>query len=123
MKGKIVFSLVSGLILAFGVSAFAQDYPTKPITFMVPYPPGGSTDVGARIVAAIAEKQIGQPLVVINKAGAGGQVGWTELARQKPDGYYIGMINLPHLLYRCPGPGAQGHLQGRGYCTHHQPGP
>jgi tripartite-type tricarboxylate transporter receptor subunit TctC len=54
--------------------------------------------VGARIVAAIAEKQIGQPLVVINKAGAGGQVGWTELARQKPDGYYIGMINLPHLL-------------------------
>ena len=97
MKGKIVFSLVSGLILAFGVSAFAQDYPTKMITLMVAYPPGGSTDVGARIVAAIAEKQIGQPIVVVNKAGAGGQVGWTELARQKPDGYYIGMINLPHL--------------------------
>jgi tripartite-type tricarboxylate transporter receptor subunit TctC len=54
--------------------------------------------VGARIVAAIAEKQIGQPIVVVNKAGAGGQMGWTELARQKPDGYYLGGINLPHLL-------------------------
>jgi len=98
MKKSIIFSLILGLIWAFGVSTYAADYPTKPITFMVPYPPGGSTDVGARIVAAIAEKQIGQPMVVVNKAGAGGQVGWTELARQKPDGYYIGMINLPHLL-------------------------
>jgi len=98
MKGKIVFSLVSGLILAFGVSAYAADYPTKPITLLIPYPAGGSTDVGGRIVAAIAEKMIGQPIVVVNKAGAGGQVGWTELARQKPDGYYIGYINLPHIL-------------------------
>jgi tripartite-type tricarboxylate transporter receptor subunit TctC len=98
MKGKIVFSLVSAFFLAFGVCAYAADYPTKPITLQVPYPPGGSTDVGARIAASIAEKMIGQPIVVVNKAGAGGQVGWTELARQKPDGYYLGYINLPHLL-------------------------
>jgi len=76
----------------------AADYPTKPITLQVPYPAGGSTDVGARIVAAIAEKEFGQPIVVVNKPGAGGQVGWTELARQKPDGYYLGYINLPHIL-------------------------
>jgi tripartite-type tricarboxylate transporter receptor subunit TctC len=62
---------------------------------MVAFPPGGSTDAGARIVAAIAEKALGQPMVVLNKGGAGGQVGWTEMARQKPDGYYIGYINLP----------------------------
>lgn len=98
MKGKVIFSLVSALILAFGVCAYAADYPTKPITLQVPYPAGGSSDVGARIVAAITEKQIGQPIVVVNKAGAGGQIGWTELARQKPDGYYLGAINLPHLL-------------------------
>jgi len=98
MKKKIIFSLVAGLIIAFAASAQAQDYPAKPITFQVPYPAGGSTDVGARIVGAIAEKDFGKPLVVVNKAGAGGQIGWTELARQKPDGYYIGMINLPHLL-------------------------
>jgi tripartite-type tricarboxylate transporter receptor subunit TctC len=71
------------------------DYPTKPVELMVAYPPGGSTDVAARIVAAIAEKELGQTLVVVNKTGADGQVGWTEMARQKPDGYHIGFINLP----------------------------
>jgi len=99
MKARIILSLVAVLILvlAFAVSTHAQ-YPTKPITLQVAYPAGGSTDVGARIVASIAEKMIGQPIVVVNKAGAGGQVGWTELARQKPDGYYLGYINLPHIL-------------------------
>jgi len=98
MKGKVLVSLVIGTIFALSGISFAQDYPNRPITLQVPYPAGGSTDVGSRIAAAIAEKMIGQPIVVVNKAGAGGQVGWTELARQKPDGYYLGYINLPHLL-------------------------
>ena len=98
MKKKMVFSLMAVLSVVFAMNVFAQDFPTRPITIQIPYPPGGSSDVGARIVAAIAEKQIGQPIVVVNKAGAGGQVGWTELARQKPDGYYLGGINLPHVL-------------------------
>jgi tripartite-type tricarboxylate transporter receptor subunit TctC len=98
MKGRVFLSLVIGSIFALSGIAFAQDYPTKPITIQIPYPAGGSSDVGARIVASIAERQIGQPIVVVNKPGAGGQVGWTELARQKPDGYYLGGINLPHLL-------------------------
>ncbi|NWF57272.1 MAG: tripartite tricarboxylate transporter substrate binding protein [Syntrophaceae bacterium] len=98
MKGKVLMSLVIGTLLVLSGIVFAQDYPTKPITIQIPYPAGGSSDVGARIVASIAEKQIGQPIIVVNKPGAGGQVGWTELARQKPDGYYLGGINLPHLL-------------------------
>jgi tripartite-type tricarboxylate transporter receptor subunit TctC len=98
MKGRVIFSFVALSLALFVGSAYAADYPTKPITLQVPYAAGGSSDVGARIVAAIAEKQIGQPIVVVNKAGAAGQVGWTELARQKPDGYYLGGINLPHLL-------------------------
>jgi tripartite-type tricarboxylate transporter receptor subunit TctC len=98
MKGKWIFGLAALSLALFVGSSFAADYPTKPITLQIPYPAGGSTDVGGRIVAAIAEKAIGQPIVVLNKAGAGGQVGWTELARQKPDGYYLGYINLPHLL-------------------------
>src|SRR5262249_12843023 len=72
-----------------------QDFPTKPVQLMVAYPAGGSTDIAARIVASIAEKSLGKPIVVVNKGGAGGQVGWTELVRQRPDGYYIGFINLP----------------------------
>ena len=98
MKGRIVINLMAAFILVLSGYAIAADYPTKPITLQVPYPPGGSTDVGARILAAIAEKELRQPMVVVNKAGAGGQVGWTELARQKPDGYYLGYINLPHIL-------------------------
>jgi tripartite-type tricarboxylate transporter receptor subunit TctC len=75
--------------------ALADDFPSRPVQLMVAFPPGGSTDVGARVVASIAEKLLGKPIVVLNKGGAGGQVGWTEMARQKPDGYYIGYINLP----------------------------
>ena len=83
------------LAVAATGTAGAQDFPSRPIQLMVAFPPGGSTDIGARVVAAIAEKAIGQTIVVVNKGGAGGQIGWTELVRQKGDGYYIGFINLP----------------------------
>ncbi len=98
MKRRMMFSLVAVFILLLGALAFAQDYPTRPINIIIPYAAGASSDVGARIVASIAEKPIGQPIVVVNKPGAGGQIGWTELARSKPDGYTLGGINLPHLL-------------------------
>jgi len=97
MKSRIVM-VIAGSALALSsaiVGAGAQDFPNKPVQLMVAYPPGGSTDVGARIVASIAEKLLGQPMIVVNKGGAGGQVGWTEMVRQRPDGYYIGYINLP----------------------------
>lgn len=86
---------VAALLVATGAVAQVDDFPSRPVQLMVAYPPGGSTDVGARVVAAIAEKILGKPMVVLNKGGAGGQVGWTDMARQKPDGYYIGYINLP----------------------------
>ena len=91
---KTILGAAAGLALSASV-ALAQAFPDKPINLMVAYPPGGSTDIGARILAGIAEKMIGQPIVVVNKGGAGGQVGWTELTRQKPDGYNIGFVNLP----------------------------
>jgi len=94
MMSRILLVATFAFAAAAG-SAGAQDFPNKPVQLMVAFPPGGSTDIGARIVAAIAEKNFGQPIVVVNKGGAGGQVGWTELVRQRPDGYYIGYINLP----------------------------
>jgi tripartite-type tricarboxylate transporter receptor subunit TctC len=91
------FAIILTIMLAAGFCGAAQaaEYPAKPVMVMVAYPAGGSTDIGARVLAGIAEKELGQPMLVLNKAGAGGQVGWTELTRQKPDGYYIGFINLP----------------------------
>jgi tripartite-type tricarboxylate transporter receptor subunit TctC len=93
---RIVMAIGAALALAAATgSAGAQDFPNKPVQLMVAYPAGGSTDIAARIVASIAEKALGQPIVVVNKGGAGGQVGWTEFVRQRPDGYYICFINLP----------------------------
>ena len=90
---KLAFAVTA--LALFAAPAVAQEFPTRPINLLVGFPAGGSTDIGARVVAGIAEKIIGQPIIVVNKGGAGGQVAWTELARAKPDGYTIGFLNLP----------------------------
>lgn len=75
--------------------ALAQNFPRRSLQLIVAFPAGGSTDVGARILAAAAEKSLGQTITVVNKAGAGGQLGFTEIARARPDGYTLGFLNLP----------------------------
>ena len=84
-------------VLLSAAPVAAADFPTKPLQLMVAFPAGGGTDVAARIVASIAEKQLGQTIVVVNRGGAGGQVGWTEFSRARADGYSLGFINLPAL--------------------------
>ena len=70
------------------MSAFAE-YPTKPITVIVPYGPGGDSDLSTRVWADAVEKELGVPVVVINKAGGSGVVGTTFVANAKPDGYTL----------------------------------
>ena len=76
-------------------AAFAADYPTKPLTMIVAYSAGGGSDLAARTVAQYMEKYLGQAVVVENRSGAGGQIGFTALAKARPDGYTIGMLNVP----------------------------
>jgi tripartite-type tricarboxylate transporter receptor subunit TctC len=73
--------------LALAVSAGAWGWPTKPVTFIVPYPPGGGTDVIARILQEPLAHQLGQPVVIENRGGAGGSVGTAAAARAAPDGH------------------------------------
>ena len=77
-------------VLAFGASvAFAQDYPSRPITLIVPFPPGGVADNVARPVAQALSKQLGQTVVIENKQGAGGGIGMAFVAKAKADGYTL----------------------------------
>jgi tripartite-type tricarboxylate transporter receptor subunit TctC len=78
------------LLLAFAPLAGAQEtYPTKPVTMIVPFPPGGVADIVGRPLAASMEKTLKQPVVIVNRSGAGGAVGMTAVAKSAPDGYTI----------------------------------
>jgi tripartite-type tricarboxylate transporter receptor subunit TctC len=77
------------LFALFVGSAVAQTYPAKPIRLMVPFPPGGSTDIVARIVAQKLTAQLGQPLVIENRGGAGGTLGTAVVAKAPADGYNL----------------------------------
>ena len=72
--------------------ALAQEYPTKPIRILVPYPPGGVTDVAARLVAPKMSETLGQPIIIENQPAAGGVVATNALARSAPDGYNLGVV-------------------------------
>ena len=79
------------IALALPFVAHAQDYPSRPITLIVPFAAGGSTDVIARVVGEAMHKELGQPVVIDNRAGAGGSIGTAAIAKAAPDGYTIGM--------------------------------
>src|SRR5437763_1001531 len=83
--------LAAALVLALCGSAFAQDYPTRPITLVVPYAAGGGNDVMARIVAEKMSKSLGQQIVIENKGGAGGSIATRQIAKSAPDGYTLGL--------------------------------
>ena len=95
---RISFALVLALLVAWaGIAAAADEpYPTRPLTIVVPFPPGGLADTTARPLAAALERALKQPVVVTNKAGAAGAVGMQSVAVAKPDGYtlLLGLVSI-----------------------------
>jgi tripartite-type tricarboxylate transporter receptor subunit TctC len=83
---------VVALLLMLPVSGAAQDYPSKPVTFIVPYAPGGATDIFARTLATFMEKKWRQPVVVENRAGGSFKIAVTVIQKAAPDGHTIGII-------------------------------
>jgi len=90
----VIRALLLGLALVAG-PAFAQAWPAKPVRFIVPFPPGGSTDVAARTVAERLTRAFGQQVVVDNRGGGGGAIGTVEAARAAPDGYTLLFVADP----------------------------
>ena len=82
-------------LVAMLVADFAQpaNYPVKPVNLVVPFPAGGRTDLTARLIAQFLHKHLGQPVVVVNKPGAGGVLGAKEVAQAQPDGYSLGLFS------------------------------
>jgi len=88
------------LSLVLGPGATASEYPTRPITFICPWPPGGGTDVSMRVLSDLVSKELQQPVIVENKPGGSGTVGIAAMAATaKPDGYTIGQISIPVFRY------------------------
>jgi tripartite-type tricarboxylate transporter receptor subunit TctC len=96
LNQRIRISLSSAALL-LTMAASAQNYPEHPLTIIVPFTPGGVSDITARPLAAAMSTNMGQPIVIENKGGAGGAIGMTAAAKSKPDGYSL-MMALPSMI-------------------------
>jgi tripartite-type tricarboxylate transporter receptor subunit TctC len=98
---------IAGALLPFAARAQAPEWPSRPVRFIVPYPPGGPTDIMGRIIAQAVQGPLGQPFVVENRAGANGLIGSEQAARATPDGSTF-LVNasahviVPHLTPNMP---------------------
>jgi tripartite-type tricarboxylate transporter receptor subunit TctC len=98
---RAVRTLAAIALAALAAPVAAQSFPAKPITRICPWPPGGTTDVHLRKFAEIAQKHLGQPVIIENKPGGGGMIGPAQMARlARPDGYTVSQ--LPITAYRLP---------------------
>ena len=94
MHRRTVLASLTLSLLAASPLVWSQAYPTKPVRLVVPFAPGGTTDIVARVVSEKISGPLGQTLVVENKAGGGGSVGANEVAKAAPDGYTVGMATV-----------------------------
>ena len=90
MRRRTTLLCAAALAACTALPTWAQNFPSKPINFVVPYAPGGTTDLVARLVGEHMAKSLGQSVVIENKPGAGGNIGMDVVAKAKPDGYTIG---------------------------------
>lgn len=105
-RRKFVWPFFVLFVLIFPSLSWGAEYPTQAVTFIVPFPPGGRTDLTARIVAQYLKNYLRKPVVVVNKPGAGGVIGAKEVSMARPDGYTLGFFSTGALTtqYTVPTP-------------------
>jgi len=89
LRRILVLTFFVMVLVSPSVGTYAQEFPTKEVQIIIPYAPGGATDLIFRALAASAEKYLGKPIIIVNRAGGGGTIGYTEGAKAKPDGYTL----------------------------------
>ena len=97
-KGVSLMLKIAAVLLALSVPAAAQDYPTKPIRLIIPFPPGGSNDVVGRMIALQLGDRLGRQVIVDNRGGAGGIIGTEAASKAAPDGYTLLIISIAHAV-------------------------
>ncbi|HEY2229949.1 MAG TPA: tripartite tricarboxylate transporter substrate binding protein [Xanthobacteraceae bacterium] len=95
-KAGFLLVKIAGVLLALSTSVAAQEYPTKPVRLIIPFPPGGSNDVVGRMIATQLSDRLGKQVVVDNRGGAGGVIGTEVAANAPPDGYTLLIISIAH---------------------------
>jgi tripartite-type tricarboxylate transporter receptor subunit TctC len=98
MKKFGLLAFLTVLVFSPAFTLAAPDFPKGPITYVIPFNPGGQSDVEARMQQPYLEKILGVPIVVNYMPGAGGALAWTKFAQVKPDGYTVCGINIPHII-------------------------
>lgn len=97
MKLRVPVLIALAIVLLAG-EAVAQQFPRRPISYVIPFAAGGESDITARLQQRLLEEILGQRVLVTNKPGGGGALGWSELVTGRPDGYTVTGINLPHTI-------------------------
>jgi tripartite-type tricarboxylate transporter receptor subunit TctC len=105
-KLRFVLLAAAGFLLALAAPAAADDYPSRPVRLIIPFPPGGSNDVVGRVIATHLAEGLGKQVIVDNRGGAGGVIGTDAASKAAPDGYTIVVVSLAHAvnpwLYKLP---------------------
>jgi len=95
---RIISILIVISLTLFAIGVYADSYPSKNIVYQVTFSPGGASDIRARQQQPILEQELGVKILVQYKPGGGGSIGWANLVKQKPDGYFMSGINIPHII-------------------------
>jgi len=95
---RLIRYMLAIAIAAVSAAGAQAAYPDQPVTMIVPFPAGGGADAAGRLLARHLERKLGQPVVVMNRPGAGGEIGFAAIARAKPDGYTIGIVTAPNVV-------------------------